>query len=137
LSFFIECSLGYYGYNSNESCDGCLSDACDRESGICINTSGCNPGRHPGHEKYDLGVVESNNCKHEIAYGVHKKWTRCGHGLWTDVVNNTDCFSGKLSLWNVNHKTPVLMEYISSLHTNRWGKKQHILLYKVYKTKHA
>ena len=71
--FFIECSLGYYGYNSNESSDGCLSDACDRESGICITTSGCNPGWHPGHEKYDLGVVESNNCMHELAYGVHKK----------------------------------------------------------------
>ena len=55
--FFIECSLGYYGYNCNELYDGCLSDACDSEFGICINTSGCNPGWQPGHEKYDLACV--------------------------------------------------------------------------------
>jgi hypothetical protein len=82
LCFFIESSLGYYGYNCNELYDGCLSDACDSEFGICINTSGCNPGWQSGNNKYDLGIVESNK---------------------------------------------VLIEYISSLHTNLWGEKQHML----------
>ena len=81
--FFIECSLGYYCYNCNELYDGCLSDACDSEFGICINTSGCHPGCQPGNNKYDLGIVESNKCMHELAYIVHKKMNT----VWTRVMN--------------------------------------------------
>ena len=55
--FLIECSLGYYGYNCNEPCDGCLSDTCDRECGVCRDTSGCKPVWQPGQEKCDLGIV--------------------------------------------------------------------------------
>ena len=42
-SSVIECSHSYYGYNCNESCDGCL-----RENGVCIDTSGCKPRRQLG-----------------------------------------------------------------------------------------
>ena len=55
--FIIECSLGYYGYNCNQSCDGCLSDSCDKEYGVCTDTSGCEPGRQPGQPKCDLGII--------------------------------------------------------------------------------
>jgi hypothetical protein len=56
--FFIsECSLGYYDYNCNESCDGFWSNACDKVYGICTDTSGCKPGWQPGHEKSNLGMV--------------------------------------------------------------------------------
>jgi len=44
MSFIIECSVGSYGYNCNQSCDGCLSDSCDTEYGVCENTTGCKPG---------------------------------------------------------------------------------------------
>ena len=43
-----ECSSGHYGYNCDKSCDGCLSDSCDKEYGVCTNTTGCKPGRLPG-----------------------------------------------------------------------------------------
>ena len=46
FSYFIECSLGNYGYNCNQSCDGCLSNSCKKENGVC--TSGCKPGRQLG-----------------------------------------------------------------------------------------
>jgi hypothetical protein len=32
LSYSIECGPGRYGYNCNQSCDGCLSDSCDKGS---------------------------------------------------------------------------------------------------------
>ena len=47
----IECSHGYYGYNCNESCDGCLLDSCVRENGVCTDTSGCKPRRQLGQMK--------------------------------------------------------------------------------------
>jgi hypothetical protein len=37
-SSITECSHGYYGFNCNESCDGCLSDSCDKEHGVCTDT---------------------------------------------------------------------------------------------------
>jgi hypothetical protein len=75
LSFFIECSLGYYGHNCNESCHGCLSDACDKEFGVCTDTSGCKPGWQPGQEKCDLGIVmtcfvESNRYMYTLSHSV-------------------------------------------------------------------
>lgn len=45
-SSITECSHGYYGFNCNESCDGCLSDSCDKEHGVCTDTSGCKHRRH-------------------------------------------------------------------------------------------
>jgi hypothetical protein len=56
MSFIIECSPGYYGYNCNESCDDCISDSCDRENGTCTDTSGCNPGWQYGYQKCDEGI---------------------------------------------------------------------------------
>ena len=56
MLFFIECSLGYYGYNCNQSCDGCLSDSCDKEHGDCTDGTGCKPGWQPGHLKCDRGM---------------------------------------------------------------------------------
>ena len=56
-SFIIECSLGSYGYNCNQLCDGCLSDSCDNKNGVCTNTTGCTPGRqHVDPWKCDIGM---------------------------------------------------------------------------------
>ena len=51
--FILECMVGYYGYKCNISCDGCLSDSCDSEYGICTDVSGWKP-RQP---KCDLGIL--------------------------------------------------------------------------------
>jgi hypothetical protein len=53
MFFIVECSLGYYGYNCNQSCDGCLSDSCDKENGACTDTAGhwSNPVQQVGLEK--------------------------------------------------------------------------------------
>jgi hypothetical protein len=48
MFYIVECSHGSYGYNCNESCDGCLSDSCDKEHGVCTDTSGCKPGWQHG-----------------------------------------------------------------------------------------
>jgi hypothetical protein len=32
-----------YWYNCNQSCDGCLSDTCDKGDGNCTDKSGCKP----------------------------------------------------------------------------------------------
>ena len=57
-SFAIECSLGNYGYNCNQSCDGCLSDSCDNEDGVCTSKIGCKPGRkHVDPWKCDIGMT--------------------------------------------------------------------------------
>ena len=53
--------VGYYGYNCNISCDGCLSNACDSEYGICTDVSGCKPGWLPKQPKCDLGILMKNN----------------------------------------------------------------------------
>ena len=59
LLLIKECSSGHYGLNCDRSCDGCLSDSCDREYGTCTNTSGCKhgrlPGGMPGRPKCDTG----------------------------------------------------------------------------------
>ena len=55
MPLFIECSLGYYGYNCNQSCDGCLSHSCD-DYGDCADGTGCNPGWQPGEMKCDRGI---------------------------------------------------------------------------------
>jgi hypothetical protein len=96
-SFFVhticlECSLGYYGYNSNKSYDGCLTDACDSEFGICIHTSGGNPGWQAGHEKHDLGIVESNKCMHELAYKFVKNLLFPGGPLSWELLNTLMMF---------------------------------------------
>jgi hypothetical protein len=57
VSFCIECSPGHYGFNCNQSCDGCLSDACDKENGICTYTSRCKPGWRYGLPKCDKGIL--------------------------------------------------------------------------------
>ena len=48
---------GYYGNIWNRSCDGCLSDRCDSEHGICTDLSGCKPGWKPRQPKCDLGIL--------------------------------------------------------------------------------
>ena len=49
--------VGYYGYKCNISCDGCLSDSCDSEYGICTDVSGCKPGWQPRQAKCDIGIL--------------------------------------------------------------------------------
>ena len=55
--FILECRVGYYDYNCNRSCDGCLSDSCDSVHGICTDLSGCKPGWQPRQPKCDLGIL--------------------------------------------------------------------------------
>ena len=59
MSFIIECRVGSYGYNCNQSCYGCLSDSCDTEYGVCGNTTGCKPGWQyvqSWQQKCDIGM---------------------------------------------------------------------------------
>jgi hypothetical protein len=42
------------------SCDGCLSDSCDSEYGICTDTSGCKPGWQPRQPKCEIGILMKN-----------------------------------------------------------------------------
>ena len=56
-SFCIECSPGRYDFHCKKSCDGCLSDDCDKEYGVCTDTSGCKPGWQYGHSKCDKGIL--------------------------------------------------------------------------------
>ena len=58
MFYIVECSHGSYGYNCNESCDGCISDYCDKEHGVCTDTSGCKPGWQPGQTKCDLRMFK-------------------------------------------------------------------------------
>lgn len=58
FSIILECSTGKFGFNCNESCDGCLLNYCVKETGICTDTSGCNPGWQPGKPKCDIGNKE-------------------------------------------------------------------------------
>ena len=57
LSYCIECSFGYYGFNCNQACNGCLADACDKEYDSCRDTSGCKSGWQYGHHKCDKGIL--------------------------------------------------------------------------------
>ena len=55
--FILECMVGYYGNICNRSCDGCVSDRCDSEHGICTDLSVCKPGWKPRQPKCDLGIL--------------------------------------------------------------------------------
>jgi hypothetical protein len=57
--FYVECSLGNYGFNCIQSCNGCLAGACEKKNGTCNNTSGCKPGWKLGHPKCDKGILNS------------------------------------------------------------------------------
>ena len=66
-SFIIECSVGNYGYNCNQSCDGCLSNFCDNKQGVCENTTGCKPGWQyvqSGQQKCDIGMLRTCSIIH-------------------------------------------------------------------------
>jgi hypothetical protein len=56
MFYVVVCSDGSYGYNRNQSCDGCLSDSCEKELGVCTDTSGCKPGWQHGQPKCDKGI---------------------------------------------------------------------------------
>jgi hypothetical protein len=59
VSFILECSPGQYAYNCDKTCDGCLSDSCDKEHGVCTHTSGCKPGWQHGQPwKCDIGIKQ-------------------------------------------------------------------------------
>ncbi|XP_071132277.1 uncharacterized protein [Mytilus edulis] len=38
------CNEMYFGRNCNRSCDGCISNRCEVTDGLCLNTTGCEPG---------------------------------------------------------------------------------------------
>ena len=50
-----ECSVGTYGYNCEDSCEGCLLDTCDKRNGACTDQSGCKSGWQPKLPMCDLG----------------------------------------------------------------------------------
>ncbi|VDI44159.1 receptor-type tyrosine-protein phosphatase T [Mytilus galloprovincialis] len=39
-----ECDSGYFGKNCEKMCVGCIFSMCDRTTGLCKNTTGCEPG---------------------------------------------------------------------------------------------
>ena len=60
MSFIIECSVGTYGYNCSQSCDGCLSDSCQNQYGYCLDQYGCKPGwqyAKSTQNKCDIGML--------------------------------------------------------------------------------
>ena len=91
LSYSIECGPGRYGYNCNQSCDGCLSDSCDKGDGVCTNTTGYKPGRQLGQPlKCDKGM-QINSYSLIFIYSLLKKlfekllvfqqWERIGSSI--------------------------------------------------------
>lgn len=44
LHYVSECYSGYFGKNCEKMCEGCISSMCDRTTGLCKNTTGCEPG---------------------------------------------------------------------------------------------
>ena len=74
MSFILECSVGNYGYNCNQSCDGCLSDSCKMTHGYCLDQSGCKPGWlnvQSGQQKCDIGNVVLCIRKEQINASIH------------------------------------------------------------------
>ena len=60
MSFTLECSVGSFGYNCNQSCDGCLSNSCQTTLGYCLDQSGCKPGWQyvqSVQNKCDIGML--------------------------------------------------------------------------------
>ena len=67
MSFIIECSVGNYGYNCNQSCDGCLSNSCQATLGYCLDQSGCKPGWQyvqSVQNKCDIGMLMTCSIIH-------------------------------------------------------------------------
>jgi hypothetical protein len=58
-SFCIECSHGRYDFSCNKSCDGCLSDDCDKKYGVCTDTSECKPGWQYRYSKCDKVILNT------------------------------------------------------------------------------
>jgi hypothetical protein len=50
LFFFIflltACSKGHFGNNCNDTCDGCISELCNRSDGVCDIKDQCKAGWH-------------------------------------------------------------------------------------------
>ncbi|XP_071132256.1 uncharacterized protein [Mytilus edulis] len=60
------CDEGKFGQNCNDSCDGCISNSCDVIDGLCVNTTGCEPGYY--FEKY------CNNTCDDWYFGYNCTW---------------------------------------------------------------
>jgi len=71
-----ECSVGTYGFNCEDSCEGCLLDTCDKRNGTCTDQSGCKPGWQSKLPMCDLGNWNSFFLDllllHECAVNSHK-----------------------------------------------------------------
>jgi hypothetical protein len=84
--FTKEYGHGHYGFNCNKSCDGCLSDACDRQFGTCTNTSGCKPGRQSGLPMLVFNDLSKENGKYFFSIPIsHFSCPDCLPGLQPDV----------------------------------------------------
>ena len=40
------CSKGHFGNNCNDTCDGCISELCNRSDGVCDIKDQCKAGWH-------------------------------------------------------------------------------------------
>ena len=101
MSFIIECSVGNYGYNCNQSCDGCLSNSCQITLGYCLDQSGCKPGwqyAQSVQNKCDIGMLRTCSI---IDVKVRKNAWFVGI-----LVNPLTRFSNKLC---------VLLDYLDTL----------------------
>ena len=71
-----ECSVGTFGYNCEDSCEGCLLDTCDKRNGTCTDQSGCKPGWQPKLPMCDSGNWNSFFLDllllNECAFNSHK-----------------------------------------------------------------
>ncbi|VDH94610.1 Hypothetical predicted protein [Mytilus galloprovincialis] len=64
ITIISGCDKGKFGRNCNDSCDGCISNSCDVIDGLCVNTTGCEPGYY--FEEYCNNICDDyyfgNNC---------------------------------------------------------------------------
>lgn len=68
MSYIIACSVGNYGYNCDQSCDGCLPNSCESTHGYCLDQSGCKPGwqkSQQGQFKCDLRMFKNVLLLHQ------------------------------------------------------------------------
>ncbi|CAC5385841.1 unnamed protein product [Mytilus coruscus] len=78
-----ECENGKFGFSCLESCDGCLAKSCNPVTGVCKDTSTCNPG-------YVYGQYCNKTCA-DWLFGTNcRKTCNCRY-------NPCDKFTGKCS----------------------------------------
>ncbi|CAC5379812.1 PTPRT [Mytilus coruscus] len=103
LQPYSECSHGYFGRNCSQSCDGCISNICDRFDGFCNVTNKCKPGyiNHPKCNQSCAKWYYGDNCtaKCNCLFEPCNKSTgmcpdgKCDKG-WSGESCNKECSEG-------------------------------------------